>query len=499
MNTLSPAAQAIIQALAAPGIDDTQRAGLAAALHAVLAPVAPAPTPVAAPRATTARVRKTAAPAFERKADSMLLGKESVAALPLPARGERYVYDSVCPQLAVRLRPGGKTYMVVMWDKTRRRAVKATLGKTDMLTPENARRKAQTMVAAVGDGHDVRRPAVEGLTVAELVSKWHAEKASSVRTADELQTKALHYLGPVAHRRAAEVTREDIGTIHSTIATESRKRIHKRVGASLQWVETGPVGLPATADKWRSTINAIYVWGMRKGLVLDNPAAGIDTAFDAKGSQRTNYLRGDELLRFWKALAADHDTDTRDALLLLLYTGQRRGNVLEMRWANVDLQHGLWSLGAADTKQRKAQSMPLTAQARKILQRRYADAAGDWVFPATRVARVRAAVQPSRIELQPMSEARLRDAWTRICAAAELQDLRIHDLRHTAGSWLARLGANEAVRQKALGHQTPAMAARYSHLELGPVADAMQRMGDAITAAATRPKAVPQSIKAGAK
>ena len=73
--------------------------------------------------------------------------------------------------------------------------------------------------------------------------------------------------------------------------------------------------------------------------------------------------------------------------------------------------------------------------------------------------------------------------------------MRIHDLRHTAGSWLARLGSNEAVRQKALGHQTPAMAARYSHLELDPVADAMQRMGDAIEAAATKPAAKVRRFK----
>ena len=292
-----------------------------------------------------------------------------------------------------------------------------------------------------------------------------------------------YYLGPLAHRRASEVTREDIGTVHSRIATEARKRIKKRVGDAVQWVETGPVGIPATADKWRATINAIYTWGAKKGLVLDNPAAGIDSAFDAKGAQRTNYLRGDELLRFWKALEADHDADTRDALLLLLYTGQRRGNVLAMRWSDVDLEHGIWTLGAADTKQRAAQSTPLTGQAGAILQRRRAGAATGFVFPATRVARIKDGVAR---ELNTMSEARLRDAWIRICAAAELKDLRIHDLRHTAGSWLARLGANTAVRQKALGHQTSAMAEKYAHLELDPVADAMQRMGDAITAAATK-------------
>ena len=479
MTTLAPAAQALIQALADPRLDATQRAALTTALTAVMTPDAPS-----AQATAPARKRKPAAPKATRKAESIRFGKESLAALPLPTAGERYVYDTECPQLAVRLRPGGKAYMAILWDNQHRRTVKATLGKVDKLTPEQARRKAQALVADVGDGVDVRRSTVEGLTVVELIDKWHAEKVRNVRTADELKAKALHYLGKLAHRRAAEVTREHIGTIHSHIATEARKRIRKRVNDELQWVETGPVGLPATADKWRSTINAVFAWGITKGLVALNPAEGIDAAFDTKGSQRSNYLRGDELLKFWKALLADHDADTRDVLQLLLYTGQRRGNVLEMRWQAVDLEHGIWTMDAADTKQRQVQSTPLTAQAREILARRYLDASTEWVFPAVRVRRDR----PDG-ELGPMNEARLRDAWTRICAAAEIENMRVHDLRHTAGSWLARLGASEAIRQKALGHQTSAMAARYSHLELDPVADAMQRMGDAITAAATKPAA----------
>ncbi len=469
MSSLNPAATAIIQALSVPGLDAGQRGALSLALQSVLAPATPAPK--------AGRARAPAAPQRERRAETITLGKESVAAMPLPTTGERYVYDTVCPQLAVRLRPGGRTYIVQTWDRERKRSARVTLGKTDTLTPEQARRKAQTMVADIGNGVDIRRPAVDGITVADLIDKWHTEKSHSVRTADELKTKALHYLGKLAFRRASEITREDMGTIHSRIATEARKRIHKRVNGELQWVETGPVGLPATADKWRATLNAVFTWGARKGLVINNPAEGIEQAFDAKGAQRSNYLRGDELLRFWKALEADSDADARDVFLLLLHTGQRRGNVLAMRWQTIDLAHGLWTLGAVDTKQRKVQTTPLTAQASAILKRRRKGAAHEWVFPATRTT------GPNN-EIGPMNETRLRDAWERICTVAGIADMRIHDLRHTAGSWLARGGANEAIRQKALGHQTPAMAARYSHLELDPVAAAMQRMGDAIEAAA---------------
>lgn len=497
MSTENPAAQAIIQALSAPGLDDAKRQALVLALQAVLPGPAPTPDRGSNSRPSESkpmRVRAPAAPKIERKAEQITFGKESVDALPLPESGERLVYDSVCPQLAVRLRPGGKSYIVVMWDSERHRKVARTLGKVDRLTPENARKQARALVADVSSGVDIRKPAVDGLTVAQLIAKWQAEKRASVRTVDELVTKMIDYLGPVAHRSASEVSKSDIGIIHSYIATKACKRLRKRVGGVLQWVEIGPPGLRATADKWRVTLSSVFTWGMKKGLVVNNPAAGIDAAFDAKGAQRSNYLRGDELTRFWKAMEADPDVDTRDVFLMLLHTGQRRGNVLEMQWAEVDLGHGIWTLSAAKTKQNKVQTTPLTAQARQILARRYESASTEWVFPATRAKRTNAD-DKTEAKIGAMSEARLRDAWTRICGAAGITGLRIHDLRHTTGSWLARLGANEAIRQKALGHQTSAMAARYSHLELDPVADALQRMGDAIEAAATKKPATVEPMK----
>lgn len=470
MATLDPAAQTLIQALADPSLGPAQRQALTTALAALLTPS----------EATPARGRAPSRPAVERKVDSIRFGKQSLAALPLPDKGERYVYDTECPQLAVRLRPGGATFMVQAWDRERRRSVRVTLGKLDALTPEQARKRARDLVAELGNGADIRRDRHEGTTVRELVTAWHREKSAATRTADELRDKVLHYLGPLADRPAAEVEREHVGRVHHDIATKARKRVMKRIGENVQAVEVGEPGLPATADKWRASLSAMFAWGMSKGLVKGNPCEGIPKAFDTKQSARTNYLHGDTLARFWSALEADPDADTRDAILLLLFTGQRRGNVLEMRWADVDVDGGLWSLGAKQTKQGRAQGTPLVGAARDILKRRRESAASPWVFPATRVS--------ADGELGAMSEARLRDAWARICAAASIEDLRPHDLRHTAGSWLARLGASEAIRQKALGHQTAAMAARYSHLELDPVADAMERSAQAMTKAATRGK-----------
>jgi integrase len=477
MTTVSPAAAALIEALKDPALSSDQRLSLVAALQAVTATSSPAPA---------AQPRQAATP-DKLRGDRMRFTKASVQALPLPAAGERMVYDEEAPQLAVRLRPTGRTYVVSMWDRERRRRVSHTIGRCINVTPEQARTKAQSLVGKLADGEDIRRERDTSMTVTELVEAWHAEKAKAKRTADEMRAKALDYLGRIAAMPVGEVTREHIGAIHHHIATKARRRVKRRVDGELRAVEVGEVGIPATADKWLAIMSSVFGWATTKGLAATNPCKGIKKAFNTKEAARQTYLHGDALVRFWRALEADPDADVRDVLLLALFTGQRKGNVLAMRWDDVDLAAGRWTIPAEQTKQKKAQTTPLSSAAAQILQRRHEDAGTPWVFPAVR--------RGADGELGRMSETRPREAWERICKAAELDGVRIHDLRHTAGSWLARLGANEAVRQKALGHQTPQMAARYSHLELDPVADAMQRMGDAITAAATKAKAPVRRIR----
>lgn len=70
----------------------------------------------------------------------------------------------------------------------------------------------------------------------------------------------------------------------------------KRIDDQVQAVEVGEPGLPATADKWRATLSAMFAWGMTKGLVSVNPCEGIAQAFDTKKAARTNYLHGPRCL-----------------------------------------------------------------------------------------------------------------------------------------------------------------------------------------------------------
>ena len=171
MTALSPAAAALIDALKDPALTTDQRLSLVAALQAVTGSPAPTARPSGKPPAAPEKLR----------GDRLLLTKTAVNALPLPEAGERLVYDEQTPQLAVRLRPTGRTYIVVMWDRERRRKVSHTIGRCINVTPEQARQQAQRLVGMVADGDDIRRARADGMTVKQLVEQWHAEKSAHRR------------------------------------------------------------------------------------------------------------------------------------------------------------------------------------------------------------------------------------------------------------------------------------------------------------------------------
>src|SRR5262249_16699885 len=141
-------------------------------------------------------------------------------------------------------------------------------------------------------------------------------------------------------------------------------------------------------------------WGMR----ADNPAKGIELNTEAK---RRRYLTGDELARLTVALAEHSNQGDANIIRLLLMTGARRGEVLGMRWADLDLAAGTWNKPASATKQKREHAVPLSAPVRQLLaeirnqQAAHGRPLNEWVFPgaADRVWGI-------------------KGAWTTICKAS---------------------------------------------------------------------------------
>ena len=139
---------------------------------------------------------------------------------------------------------------------------------------------------------------------------------------------------------------------------------------------------------------------------------------------------------------------------MLLLTGARRGEVQGARWDHFDLESGVWTKPGSTTKQKTVHRAPLSAPARQLLSdiRSNSDTRSEYVFPSRNSHRVE-----------------VKRNWAAICRAAEIEDLRIHDLRHSYASLLASGGASLPVIGALLGHSQPATTARYAHLMDDPL------------------------------
>jgi integrase len=157
----------------------------------------------------------------------------------------------------------------------------------------------------------------------------------------------------------------------------------------------------------------------------------------------------------------------KDFFYICLLTGARRGNVLSMKWEDVNLERRTWTV--ADTKNGESQTIVLPHEAIEILEKRALLSKKEWVFPSPASA-------SGHIE-EP------KKAWKRILKEANISNLRIHDLRRTLGSWQAATGANSYIIGKSLGHKTHQATAIYARLNLDPVRESVSKATEAMFAA----------------
>ena len=184
------------------------------------------------------------------------------------------------------------------------------------------------------------------------------------------------------------------------------------------------------------------------------------------------FLQGDELPRFIESLNNEANEVLRDFFYICLFTGARCGNVMEMKWEDVNLERGTWQI--VETKNGESHTIPLSEQVLEILTNKFSSRFNQWVFPSPNSS-------SGHIE-EP------KKAWQRILKNAGIENLRIHDLRRTLGSWQAATGANSYVRGKSLGHKSQEATAIYARLNLDPVRDSVSKATNAMMLAARKTK-----------
>jgi integrase len=362
------------------------------------------------------------------------LTKRLIDATPCPAKGQVFLRDDELSGFALRLTPGRKTFIIEKRLHTRLHRV--TIGAYGAYTVEQARQKAHAMLQAVFEGHDPaqeRRERRQELTWSELTDLYLTRHAPRKRTAWNDQNMLTRYFEPWQHRRLSSLTRKDVALLHGQLG------------------EKAPYAANRVVALVRKMFNPARLWGVYTG---DNPATGIELFPEEK---RDRFVQPHELPKLFEALNAEPNPYVKAALLVALLTGARRGEVLAMRWADVDLPQATWRI--PDTKARRPHWLPLPQPVVLLLQALPQVGDNLYVFPG----------RDARGHLVNISK-----AWARIRTHTGLADVRIHDLRRTLGSWLAASGASLPLIGKALNHSQVSTTAIYARLSLNPVRTALE-------------------------
>ncbi len=225
---------------------------------------------------------------------------------------------------------------------------------------------------------------------------------------------------------------------------------------------------PITANRVISSLSAVFSWCERCGLRPrhSNPVQGVER-FPEKSKER--FLSSRELARLGIALARAERNNTESifvltAIRLLMFTGCRRNEILELQWKDVNIERAMLTLAETKTG---ARPVYLSAPALAVLAGLPKVSKNPFVIVGDK--------EGQRL-------VNLRKPWLRICKVARLRDVRIHDLRHSFASVGVNGGASLPIIGKLLGHAKSFTTEKYSHLAADPVRAVNEAMGNQIAA-----------------
>ena len=411
----------------------------------------------------------------------------------LAAPGAAYVivWDEKLPGFGLRIMRSGVRAWVAQYRNRDGRKRRITIGRYGVLTAQEARDRAHRILVQVLDGVDPladRQARREAPTVNDLLDRYlaeHVAKKNKRTTRASVEQLVARFIRPaLGGHKIAAITRDDLARLHGAMSDTPRQANFALAVCS-------------------KAFNLAERWGWRS-VGAGNPCRLIERYDEA---ERDRFLSVEELghlgaaLRVaeseglpWKLgparptskhLPRSERQRTRvagviiAAIELLLFTGLRRGEALGLRWANVDLAAG--TIALPDTKAGRPQIVVINTPARQVLEALWRQREGSpWVL--------RSSASPKR----PLAAEVLQNAWERIRTAAGLDDVRVHDLRHTVGTHASLTGANAFGIRDLLRHQDIAMTGRYVNWDDGALRVLSDAVGERIASGLGRQICLPE-------
>lgn len=421
--------------------------------------------------------------------------KTNINALSLPTNGKRtFYYDAQVRGLAVLMLPSGARSFYVR-RKIKGRAEKIFLGRYPDLSVENARNLAKVALGQISMGinpNEERRKIRNEMTFGELFQQY-MERYSKVHKKswhyDEREVKK--FLSDWFTKKISDLTRNDV-----------QRRLEK------VFKENGLYQSNRILERIRAIYNKAIEWGWEG----KNPALGIKKH---KEKARDRFIQVFEMPYVLRAIENEANETARDYFLMLLLTGARKSNTLQMRWEQITWEECVWKI--PETKNGEPVLVPLTQRALDILQRRLKTSTSDWVFDSRinpgghfvegkrawkRIleratlyywaSKVTTASLVSRFEpilLHGGSPKMVINAVKKAATAESIRlpnaltDIRVHDIRRTFGSYQAIAGASLQVIGKSLGHKSIQATQIYARLNLNAVKKSVETATDMMFAA----------------
>lgn len=339
-------------------------------------------------------------------------------------------YDSKITGLVLEVRcTGGKTLYLRYQDQAGRQK-QYKIGRCEDVSFAAAQKKAQQLRSEVVMGGD---PGAKKALV------------KSIPLYGELATKHLDFIKNQKSYASVEMCMR----VH-IIPKWGKTRLTDMNSRSLaQWLnEKQGKGLaPASVEKLRVILGRSFVLGASWDIpgTERNPSRGIPRAPLNNGRER--FLSAEEAARLREAVAASQNPQLQHIVGLLLLTGARLRELLDARWENVDVERRSWLIPTSKTG--KPRHVPLSTAAVAIIEKlpRFKDC--PWLVPNT----------DTRLPFVS-----IKHGWQKAIEVAKLPGLRLHDLRHSAASFMVNSGVDLFAVGKVLGHANVASTARYSHL-----------------------------------
>ncbi|WP_255349361.1 MULTISPECIES: site-specific integrase [unclassified Thioalkalivibrio] len=355
-----------------------------------------------------------------------------------------WVMDTKLPGFGLRMSPNGKKVFVYRYRIGAQQRT-YTIAAVEKIQSSRARERARELSTMVAQGTDpaTERDARRGMPLFREWATTYLETTHKRSISDD-EGKLRNVLLPEWGSRPIDSIRpDDIRRLLSKIQNKGLK--------------------PGTVNRYRSLISALMSRAVDAGHITQNPAAKVPKL--AENNERVRMLSDEDAANLLRALEAE-PLNSRNAILMCLFTGRRRGDVLSMTWDHIDFERASWHIPRG--KDQRAHWVPLPKEAVAVLlsQRSNRIAGSNYVFPGRHGRDRLATVQKS---------------WKSAASKAGLRDFRLHDLRHNYASRVVQDLGSLYVAAQLLGHSDLRTTRRYAHLTDNTLATAAQGVASSIS------------------